>query len=132
MLSNETKTELLDLIDKLAGLEKERNEIKQKEMLARDKLNLIRAKKLIEIAFAKDNKDRPMYSNEQVREAALILFLDKEPEYSSRRDEVRLLEARLQEISIEHQRLYDHKALLMFETGLANPPGCETRATLEV
>ncbi len=132
MLNSEIKTELLDMIDKLAGLEKERNEIKQKELLARDRLNLIRAKKLIEIAFAKDDKDRPLYSNEQVREAALILFLDKEPEYCSMRNEVRLLDARLQEISIEHQRLYDRKALLMFEAGLANASGRETGTMPEV
>ncbi len=120
MLSSETKAELLTMIDKLAELEKERNTIRQKELLARDKSNLIRAKKLIEIAFARDDKDKPLYSNEGVREAALILFLEKEPEYCSLREELRTLEAKLQEISIEHQRLYDHKALLMFEAGLAN------------
>ena len=121
MLTSEIKAELLVMIDNLAGLEKQRCEIRQKELAARDKLSLIRAKKLIEIAFARDDKDRPLYSNEGVREAALILFLDKEPEYIALRDETRLLEAKLQELSIEHQRLYDHKALLMFEAGLANP-----------
>jgi hypothetical protein len=120
MLSSEIKAELLLMIDNLAGLEKQRCEIRQKELAARDKLSLIRAKKLIEIAFARDDKDRPLYSNEGVREAALILFLDKEPEYIALREETRLLEAKLQELSIEHQRLYDHKALLMFEAGLAN------------
>jgi hypothetical protein len=132
MLNSETKTALLEMIDKLAGLEKERNEIKQKELLARDKLNLIRAKKLVEIAFAKDNKERPLYSNEQVRDAALILFLDKEPEYCSMRNELRLLDARLQEISIEHQRLYDHKALLMFEAGLVNPSGRDSGTMVDI
>ncbi len=120
MLNAQTKTELLTMIDTLAGLEKDRNQVKQKELLARDKANLIRAKKLIEIAFARDDKDKPLYSNEQVREAALILFLEKEPEYCSLREELRQLDARLQEISIEHQRLYDRKSLLMFEAGLAN------------
>jgi len=120
MLTSQTKTELLELIDKLAGLEKERNQIKQKELLARDKLNLIRAKKLIEIAFARDDKEKPLYSNEPVREAALILFLEKEPEYCSLREELRQLDAKLQEISIEHQRLFDRKTLFMFEAGLAN------------
>ncbi len=131
MLNAQTKTELLDLIDKLASLERERNEIRQKELLARDKLNLMRARKLIEITFAKDDRDRPLYSNEQVREAALTLFLDKEPEYHSLRDELRQLEARQQEISIEHQRLYDHKALLMFEAGLMKETAREGGAMIE-
>ena len=121
MLSLETKTELLTIIDKLAGLEKERNEIKQKSLSSRDKIDLIRAKKLVEIAFAKDDKEKPLYSNEPVREAALILFLDKEPDYRTLRDELRTLENQLQEISIEHVRLSNRKALLMLEAGLANP-----------
>lgn len=131
MLEPQTKTELLSMIDKLAELEKERNQIKQKELLVRDKVNLIRAKKLIEIAFARDDKDRPLYSNEGVREAAQILFLEKEPEYCSLRDELRQLEAGLQEISIEHQRLYDHKALLMFEAGLASGQAHELGSMME-
>src|SRR5512138_246057 len=132
MLNAQTKTELLDMIDKLAGLERDRNAIRQKELLARDKSNLIRAKKLIEIAFARDDKDKPLYSNEGVREAALILFLEKEPEYCSLREELRGLEAKLQEISIEHQRLYDRKALLMFEAGLASGSMREQGTMMEI
>src|SRR5512140_2311620 len=122
MLDSQIKNELLDMIDRLAELDKQRCEIRQKELASRDRLSLLRAKKLIEIAFARDDKDKPLYTNEGVREAALILFLDKEPEYTALRDETRRLEAKLQELSIEHQRLYDHKALLMFEAGLANVP----------
>ncbi len=113
-------------------MEKDRNALRQKELIARDKLNLIRAKKLIEIAFARDDKDKPLYSNEPVREAALTLFLEKEPEYCSLRNELRQINANLQELSIEHQRLYDRKALLMFEAGLGNGSMREPGTTMEI
>jgi len=125
MLSAELKTELLSIIDKLAELDKRRNEIREQEFQVRDRINVIRAKNLVEIAFAKDNKDKPLYPSEQVREAALIVALDKDSEYRTIREKLRMLENKLQEIVIEHVRLSDRKALLMFEAGLVKPPSPE-------
>ncbi len=122
MLTPESKTELLDLIDTLANLEKERTRLRQQELGSRDRLSLLRAKKLIEITFARDDKDKPLYSNESVREAALLIFLDKEPEYCTLKDEVRQLGMKYQELSIEHQRLSDRKTLLLFAAGLTTSP----------
>ena len=122
MLTGETKTELLSIIDKLAELEKRKNEIKQQEYDVQDRINVIRAKSLVEIAFGRDIKEKPLYPSEQVREAALVVALDKDSEYRTLRDKLRLLENKSQEILIEHNRLSDRKALLMFEAGLVAPP----------
>lgn len=122
MLTGETKTELLSIIDKLAELEKRENEIKQQEYDVQDRINVIRAKNLVEIAFGRDNKEKPLYPSEQVREAALVVALDKDSEYRTLRDKLRLLENKSQEILIEHNRLSDRKALSMFEAGLVAPP----------
>jgi hypothetical protein len=107
MLNAETKKELLTIIDEIAGLEKRRNEIRRQEFDLRDRISTIRAKNLVDIAVVKDNKEKPIYPNEQVREAALVVALDKDSE--------------LQDISIEHIRLSNRKALLMFEAGLVSP-----------
>jgi len=120
MLNAETKIELLSIIDQLAELERRRNEIRQQEYELRDRINVIRAKNLVEIALAKDSKDKPIYPSEQVREAALVVALDKDAEYRTLGDRLRTLESKLQEISIEHARLSDKKALLMFEAGLTS------------
>lgn len=122
MLTGETKTELLSIIDKLAELEKRENEIKQQEYDVQDRINVIRAKNLVEIAFGRDNKEKPLYPSEQVREAALVVALDKDSEYRTLRDKLRLLENKSQEILIEHNRLSDRKALSMFEAGLVATP----------
>ncbi len=42
-----------------------------------------------------------------------------------------MLENKLQEISIEHIRLSNRKALLMFEAGLISPPSPETATPIE-
>lgn len=131
MLSAETKGELLAIIDKLAELEKRRNEIRQQEYEVRDRINVIRARNLVEIAFARDNKEKPLYPSEQVREAALTVALDKDTEYRTIRDKLRMLENKLQEISIEHVRLSNRKALLMFEAGLVSPLSPETAIPIE-
>ena len=108
--------------DKFAELEKRENEIKQQEYDVQDRINVIRAKNLVEIAFGRDNKEKPLYPSEQVREAALVVALDKDSEYRTLRDKLRLLENKSQEILIEHNRLSDRKALSMFEAGLVAPP----------
>jgi hypothetical protein len=121
MLNAETKKELLTIIDEIAGLEKRRNEIRRQEFDLRDRISTIRAKNLVDIAVVKDNKEKPIYPNEQVREAALVVALDKDSEFKTLRDKLRTLENTLQDISIEHIRLSNRKALLMFEAGLVSP-----------
>ncbi len=130
MLTAETKKELLAIIDNIAELEKRRNELKQQEYDVRDRINFIRAKDLVQIAVGKDSKERLIYPSEAVREAALVIALDQNSEYRTLRDKLRLLENKLQELSIEHRRLSDRKALLMLEAGIvtsvpneSTPPG---------
>jgi len=131
MLSSESKSELLSIIDKLAELDKRRNEIREQEYDSRDRINVIRATNLVKVAFAKDNKDKPLYPSEQVREAALTMTLDKDTEYRTLREKLRMLENKLQEILIEHTRLSNRKALLMFEAGMVLPPSSEPHMPVE-
>jgi len=89
MLSPDIKAELLEIIDKLAELEKRRNEIRQQESETRERISVIRAKNLVEIAVAKDSKEKPLYPSERVRDAALTVALDKDTEYRTLRENLR-------------------------------------------
>jgi hypothetical protein len=131
MLSAESKSELLSIIDKLAELDKRKNEIREQEYDSRDRISVIRATNLVRVALSKDNKDKPLYPSEQVREAALTMALDKDTEYRTLREKLRMLENKLQEIMIDYTRLSNRKALLMFEAGLVLPTASEARAPIE-
>lgn len=131
MLSVESKTELSLIIDNIAELEKRRNEIREQEYQIRDRMAVIRAKNLVEIAFAKDNKEKPLYPSEHVREAALTVALDKDSEYRTLREKLRMLENKLQEISIEYERLSNRKALLLIDSGLIIPPSSTMTMPIE-
>jgi hypothetical protein len=131
MLSPDIKAELLEIIDKLAELEKRTNEIRQQESETRERISVIRAKNLVEIAVAKDSKEKSLYPSERVRDAALTVALDKDTEYRTLRENFKILENKLQEIYIEQGRLSDRKALLMLDAGLVKPSSSETSIPIE-
>lgn len=126
MLSAELKSELLAIIDRLAELQRQNNEIRRQELEIQDRMAVIQAKDLVAIAFAKDKQDKPLYSNEKIRDAALVAALDEDAEYRSLQGQVRSMEEKRQEVSIEATRLSDRKSLLMFEAGLMPPPAQES------
>ncbi len=83
---------------------------------------MIHAQLVIEIAKVKDEKGKPVYSNEQLREAALTLQLEKNDEYRRLRAERLELEDQDDELITESNRLVDHKLLLFAELGLPLQP----------
>ena len=86
---------------------------------------MIRADLVIEIGKAKDEKGKPVYSNEQLREAALTLQLEKNDEYRRLRAERLELEDQDDELITESNRLADHKLLLFAELGLPLQPDAD-------
>jgi len=122
MLSAEIKTELLTIIDKLAKLERRRHEIQQQGNKVRDRINVINAKNLVEISFGRDDRNKPLYPSQQVRDAALVVVLEEDAEYLTLRDKLRMQDDKLKKISIKHIRLSNRKTLLMFEAGLDAQP----------
>ena len=70
-MTSDPKQRLAELIDELAELSKGRHALQKKRRRILVRTRLIRAALVIEIAKAKDEVGKPVYSNEQLREAAL-------------------------------------------------------------
>ncbi len=121
-MTSDAKQRLAELIDELAELSKRRHALQRKRRKILLRTRLIRAALVIEIAKAKDEKGKPVYSNEQLREAALTLQLEKNDEYRRLRAERLELEDQDEELIIESNRIVDQKLLLFAELGLLLQP----------
>ena len=124
-MTSDAKQRLAELIDELAELSKKRHALHRKRRNILDRTRLIRAALVIEIAKAKDEKGKPVYSNEQLREAALTLQLEKNDEYRRLRAERLELEDQDDELITESNRIVDHKLLLFAELGLLLQPDAD-------
>ena len=124
-MTSDTKQRLAELIDELAKLSKRQHALHRKRQEIVYRTILIRAPLVIDIAKAKDEKGKPVYSNEQLREAALTLRLEKNDEYRRLRAERLELEDQDDELITEVNRLVDHKLLLFAELGLLLQPDAD-------
>ena len=64
------------MIGEIAALSRKRLALYRKTRDIRDRIRVIRAQLIIKIGKAKDEKGKIVYSNEQLREAALTLELE--------------------------------------------------------
>jgi hypothetical protein len=120
-MTEETRKELSEIIDRIADLARQRHSIRKQQQKIWDRTSVIRAKLTIDIATAKDDKGKPIYSNEQLREAALTLGLAEDEEFQGLKERLRALDDEEQALVIEHSRLMDQRTLLMLEMGLNLP-----------
>lgn len=125
-MNTEAKKELSELIDNIADLSKERQTIHKKQQQIRDKINVIRAKLIIDIGTARDDRGKPVYSNEHLRNAALTLRLDENEEYQRLKERLREFNNEDQDLIIEYNRLVDRRLLLLAELGLLSPPSSDS------
>ena len=112
---------MLEIVDQIANLKKKMHEIAQKRRKIWDRTSVIRAQLIIDIAKAKDEKDKPIYSNSKLREAALTLRLKDDEGYQGLLERSRELDEEQEALVIEHNRLVDQKAILMMEMGFQAP-----------
>jgi hypothetical protein len=119
-MSEETKKKLEEVIDKIADLASKRQKITRERRNIRDKTSVIRAKLVMEIATAKDDKGKLVYSNEKLREAALTLKLDKNEEFQRLKEKLWELDDQGETLAIEHNRLLDKRTLLFIKLGVLN------------
>ena len=125
-MNTEAKKELSELIDNMTDLSKKRQTIDKEQQPIRDKISVIRAKLIIDIGTAKDDRGKPVYSNEQLRNAALTLELDENEEYQRLKERLRELNNEDQELVIEYNRLVDRRLLFLAEVGLVSPPSSDS------
>jgi len=120
----DVKSQFLAAVDRLAEIAKARHAISQKQQPLRERLQVIHARHTLEIATAKDAKDKAVYSNEEMRRAALTIRLSEDDKYQALVAELRVLDSEQDDLVVEHNRLVDQKMLLMLELGLM-PQGGE-------
>jgi hypothetical protein len=121
-MTEEARRELSETIDRIAALARKRHEIGKERDKIMDRTSVIRARLVIDIATAEDERGKRIYSNEQLRKAALTLRLNEDEEYQRLKEKLRELDYEAQSLAIEHNRLEDRKMLLAFEMGLISPP----------
>jgi hypothetical protein len=120
-MTEEAKKEILEITDRLADLEKKRHEIRRERGMTSDRVRVIRAKLMIDIAKARDEKGRPIYSNEDLRRSALTLSLEENEEYQKLKERLRDLDDELATLAIEYNGLEVRRGLLALEMGLIRP-----------
>lgn len=121
-MTEEAKKGFLEITDQLADLEKKRHEIQRERGMTSERVSVIRAELMIDIAKARDEKGKPIYSNENLRRAALTLQLEENEEYQRLKERLRDLDDELATLAIEHSRLEARRGLLALEMGLIRPP----------
>ena len=111
-------SELLDLTDQIAELERKRQSLKKEISRLSGKMRLIAARHTLDIWQATDKKGRRIYSNERVREAELLQRLHNDKEYQELREKLERLEDEYDNLLIEIERLREKREILMIESGL--------------
>jgi hypothetical protein len=117
-MEEEARRELSETVDRIADLARKRHEIRKERDKILDRTGVIRAKLIIDIATTEDDKGKRIYSNQQLRKAALTLRLDENEEYQRLRKKLRELDYEQEALAIEHNRLVHRKALLELEMGM--------------
>ncbi len=130
MSDAEAKKELLSIIDQLAELTKKQNEIRDQEFELRDRISLIRSKHFVEITMSTNDKGKPTYPNERVRQAALTVALNDDAEYKDLATKLRIMDKVLQDVAVEFTRLSSRKALLLAVAGISNSLSTEAMVSL--
>lgn len=125
-MTEEAKKEFLEITDRLAELEKKRHGIRRERRMTSDRVSVIRAELMIDIAKARDAKGKPIYSNEDLRRSALTLRLEKNQEYQRLKERLGDLDDELATLAIEHNRLQARRGLLAVEMGLIRPSSSDS------
>lgn len=125
-MTESAKKEFLEITDRLADLEKKRHEIRRERGMTLDRVRVIRAKLMIDIAKARDEKGKPIYSNEDLRRSALTVSLEENEEYQKLKERLRDLDDELAALAIEYNGLEVRRGLLALEMGLIRPSSSDS------
>ena len=109
--------ELLELVDRIADLEGRIRAEDENQLPPRQTMQLIRARAILELTSALDQRGKPLYPNEKPREAALIVSLARNAEYQDALKEVQQSKRRGEELIVEQMCLQNRRAVLMLALG---------------
>ena len=112
-MDEESKKELLAIVDQIADLDKKISEIGKQRRKIWNRTSVIRAQLIVDIATAKDERGKTIYSNEKLREAALTLKLEENEKYQELTGKGWELDTEESTLATEHNRLVGRKEILM-------------------
>jgi len=122
---NATEQEYLSILDKIHRNNTETKKLQRTARKIRTKLQDLRAQYIIDIGTKKDDKGKPVYSNEHLREAELTNRLNNNSEYIKLRDELWEIDEKLDVLYVENNKLVDIKYMLMMKLGIPFDEGAE-------
>ena len=125
-MTQETRKDLLQVIEGIADVDRKRLKIRRERDNILDRTRVIHAQLVLDIASAKDESGKPLYSNEQARQAALTLRWAENEDSQRLTKRQRELYEEDDSLAIEHNRLIDRKELLMLELGLESPASSDS------
>ena len=120
-----TEQEYLSTLDEIHRVDTETKKHQRATKRLHTKIQVIRAKNVVDIGTKKDDKGKPIFSNEHLREAELTIRLNDNPEYIKFRDELWALDEKLDALYIEHNKLIDIKYMLMIKLDIPFDEGAE-------
>ena len=124
-MTNATEQEYLSIVDEIYRNNTETRKLQRITRKLHSKTQAIRAQYIIDIGTTKDEKGKPVYSNEHLREAELTNRLNNNPEYIGYRDELWAIDGKLDELYVENNKLVDIKYMLMIKLGIPFDEGAE-------
>jgi len=120
-VEKELREELLRLNDLLADVEAKGRALHHRAQKLRDEGELLRARAVVNVLEARDDRGRPRYSNEYATRAAAMVTLHENPRYREIESEREALWQETESVRAETDRLAVRRKILMVEAGIIDP-----------
>ena len=117
----ETNRELYDITDQMAELEGKLHAIRRERRQISDKVGVMFARVVIDVANLKDETGGPAYPDQQLRDAAVTLRLLENEEYQALKKRLWELDDAEKALGTEFKRLSDRRTLRVLEMGWTGP-----------
>lgn len=118
-----TKKELLQIIDEMADLQKKQTRLDDERHELYDKISVMEARYILDIAKETDEYGKRIYSNQKMRDAAFIIRLSENTEHQRLRDLINGLDTEIGNAFIELARLQNRKMILLSTIGFDDDIG---------
>jgi hypothetical protein len=114
-MTEQAKEELLKLEEQMITLEKKKHEVGRRLEEIQGEIWLIRARLLLEVAWERDERGKPIYPNHESREEAVAARLEEHNRYQSLRRKEMTLSQEENDLLNELSRLSERKEQLLAE-----------------
>jgi hypothetical protein len=114
-MTEQAKEELLKLEEQMITLEKKKHEVGRRLEEIQGEMWLIRARLLLEVAWERDERGKPIYPDHESREEAVTARLEEHGRYQALRRKETALSQEQDDLLNELSRLSERKEQLLAE-----------------